>query len=290
MHPAMDDDDLESSWRELRSKSGTMPKVDLHPWDGPPMGVFQAWLEDIEQGRALLTLNGPSRDARAKSLNALTTDSVVVAGVKEGDDWVRCDIDTAVLRRLSAFTPQTWDWVHETLLAPTFMMEDALKSIVDQDSMLITSLYRALWEVRFLLQEGQDAQPLFRTILRWMGGASLSEEDHRLLSDAGIDRETHSTQERLDLTFFLMTMAHQNGVFDRAVLVFDGLETGIRLAQDRRKKLLHELPELIATAHRWSRLNSGVGLVLGLNANESVMAALRSYKPALAKQIEASLV
>lgn len=155
--PAMDDDlDLQSDWDTLRIReSGTMPKVTPPaPWKPPAEEVFRAWVEGIDQGRPLLTVNGPSPQDRAKAYKlAVQTEPLVhVAGVNEGDDWVRKDFENAVFRRLAKLHGQPWSWAFD-LLSTDLTMENQLREVVDQGVSLLTSAYKLLWEIKFRVQE-----------------------------------------------------------------------------------------------------------------------------------------
>jgi hypothetical protein len=183
-----------------------------------------------------------------------------------------------------------WELLWALVGIENFVIEEPLRSMVDQTHYLVHHLYRALWEFRFALKENTTFEPaayLFFAITRWMTMAELSADDLRVLEKIGVTRRVQSDTERFDLLFFLITLASQNGILNRMTFCFDGLESALR--SDKRS-LLREMDLFLGAAERWVKFTQApVGVLIGFGASEREMSQLRKLNPKLADRIEASL-
>jgi hypothetical protein len=140
-----------------------------------------------------------------------------------------------------------------------------------------------------LLQESSsDVGALVDALIHWMTWAELVGKDRELLGKLRLSRPLQSDEERLDILFFLLALARQNGVIGPAIVVFDDLGLALRQGHHARRQLLADTLKLILAAERWDRLGTAFGIVLGLDPG--VLATLKEYNPKLGAKVSSSLI
>jgi hypothetical protein len=204
--------------------------------------------------------------------------------------WLTEGAFTNFVRRVRTCDgPPPWSLLWKLLNATELTVAEPLYSLVDDGSCL-TLFFRAVWEARFLLAEKhQSVDNLFRALPKWMLGETLLPADREVLDKAHITREL-SPVEQIDTLFFMLALAHQNGIFERIVFVFDGLERAFRQPARLRQSFFSELHDLTSAAKKWSRLGSSTGLVLGFSGSGDFYKELEVEHSKLAKIIRSALV
>jgi hypothetical protein len=168
------------------------------------------------------------------------------------------------VRRLGQGQP--WGIFSYLTLAPEFTLAEPLYSLVDE-GFLVTELFHAIWEARFLMKERAPAGALLEALPKWVLGATLTAKDTEALEKAHVTREVKSTAEHLELLFFLLALAKQNGMFEHAVFIFDDVDRALHHNPNLRTSLLNDLHELTTTAKRWAKFGSSTGIVLGYSGS-----------------------
>lgn len=190
------------------------------------------------------------------------------------------------------FPPPVWAWEFLWALAasPNFLTEEPLRGLVDQAHYLFHEVYRVLWELRFRLKENgshENTIEFFTATVRWLTSSHLTQTDLAMLEAAGVTRRVTSDQERLDVLFFLITLAEHNALINRYVVCFDGLE---RALKPEKRPLLREMATFLVTLDRWIRLaQAPIGVLIGMDTSSRQMAQLRRLNPKLADEVEAGL-
>lgn len=287
---ANDTTPLEESWHDLKRRHvrpGTLPK-----WAPPPVKQVHTWVNRLsEGGSALLTVTGPNPTFRAEVFQVCyaVPGLRVLGGSRNHQDWVHKGVLHDITQRVRGLTGRPWGVVWELLEVRDFIVEEPLRGLIDQ-GFGFTGFFKALWEGRFLLQEGrkQESLALLAAVLRWLCALDLSDEHQAALTKVHITRELASLQERLDMLLFLLALIYQNGLADRTVLVLDGLDQAARTGPDKRKELFRQLTETTNTFERWSRLGSATGLVFGVSTEG--LEAISHYNERLCRKIEAAVV
>jgi hypothetical protein len=187
------------------------------------------------------------------------------------------------------FPPPTYSWEFLWALAavPTFIIDEPLHGMVDQSHYIFHDVYRALWELRFRISENrghfEPAIQFFNATIRWFTASHLAPTDQAMLEAAGVTRRVTTDQERLDILMFLITLSEHNGLLNRIVMCFDGLE---RVLRPEHRPLLRELDSFITTVDRWVRLaKTPIGVLVGMDTSPRQMTALRKLCPKLATDI-----
>jgi hypothetical protein len=190
------------------------------------------------------------------------------------------------------FTPVwAWEFVWALAAVPSFVVEEPLRSMVDQSHYLFHEVYRAVWEMRFRLRENRDqpeaAHQFFNAFVRWLTASQLSASDLAMLEAAGVTRRVTSDQERMDVLFFLLTLAEHNTLLNRYVLCFDGLERALR---PEKRSLLREMGSFLTTLDRWIRVaQTPVGVLIGMDTSPRQISALRRMNPKLGDAVVAGM-
>lgn len=192
------------------------------------------------------------------------------------------------------FPPPVWGWEFIWALGavPTFLIDEPLHGMVDQSHYIFHEVYRALWELRFRILENPGssapATQFFHATVKWLTASHLDTTDQVMLEAAGVTRRITSDQERLDVLIFLVTLAEHNGLLNRYILCFDGLERAIR---PEKRTLLREMQTFLTTLDRWIRIaQSPIGVLIGMDTSPRQMSSLRKLCPKLADEIQAGLV
>lgn len=195
-------------------------------------------------------------------------------------------------RLLSGFppVPGIWEIVWALISADDFLVEEPLRGMVDRSFYLVHDVYRALWEARFLIRENASREPatqLVGTLIRWLTAEPLLPQDQAALEALGIKRLVSSEQERFDVLCFLLTLAAQNGIVERVLFLFDGLED-ILLPEYR--SVLRQFQGLLHAIERWVSIGGcPLGILLGFRGSKTDHAALRRLHPKLAVEVARGL-
>jgi hypothetical protein len=179
--------------------------------------------------------------------------------------------------------PAVWELLWGLVAREDLLVDEPLRSMLDQDFFLIYDVYRALWEARFLAKENVNlgpAQDFVKTMTRWMTSL-LTPEDEKRLQAIGITR-TISADQRLDVLCFLLTLASQNALLSRVIFFIDGLER----ATENDKPVLRELFRFLAAIERWVAIGPcPVGVVIGHTAEHDDLHTLREIDDRLACKV-----
>lgn len=237
-------EDLEDSWKALRP-SHLRPK-----WTPPSKESVQEWVLSLgEGGSCVLSVEGPTSAHRELVYSYIKTLPVVTV---PSEDWREGFINQIVTR------PPVWRVLQDLIRVEEFVIYEPLKSIVDQGGHL-ARLFHAIWEIRFLFEEeGVPPDPFARYLTDWV---VAPKKPGPILQRIHLDRAL-PRNKRLDAFFFLLVLSRQNGCFNRAVFVIDGLEA----FADRSKAQFRELQQLVKTAKKWEKKGSSVGFCLGSKA------------------------
>lgn len=282
---AVDNED----WNVNALRSGTLPK-----WSPPTVRRIHTWVDALSDGGdPILTVVGPDPLLRNEVFKVCyqVPDLQVVGSARNTQDWLQKGVLDDITGRVRAITGRPWGLIWDLIDVEDFIVEEPLRGLIDQ-GFSFTGLFKALWETRFLVQEGRKPESLvlLGAVLRWLASQDLSPEQQAQLEKVHIDRELVSVQERLDMLLFLLALAYQNGLADRAIFVFDGLERVVRSSPIKRKELIHQLTEATTALTRWSRLGSATGVVFGLDESGGAIDALSQYSDRLGKLVAGSLV
>jgi hypothetical protein len=181
-----------------------------------------------------------------------------------------------------------WDLLWGLVAIEDWLVEEPLRSMIDQSFYLVHDVHKALWEVRFIAREQPtlDAADVFMgAVIRWLSGETLGEGDRKALAALGIDRLV-AENERLGVLLFLFTLAYQNGLLERMVFVFDNLESALHPSE---RSTLRQLHVLLETGRRWARLGSPVGFLIGFTGSRSDLSLLGKLNSKLAEDVSAGL-
>ncbi len=253
-----------------------------------------AWAQEFEEGErsVFLAAEGPARQsffhsfekeqARAINDTALHGDAWLIRGpitalqdaVEQA--WVA---PTADPPRWWPPPTVTWSLLWSLATIPELLIFDPLRGFADQHSTLLFDLFRAVWHLRFSLTEEGDlfsSAQLIETAGAWFCGRTLEPVDTQRLGDWGITRKIETVKDKMDALCFLLSLATQNGLFDRFYMTFDGVEQASTEFQQ-------ELSTLLLAGNRWSRLpQMPLGLLVGWDGNR---VGLRKSSPRLAQLI-----
>jgi hypothetical protein len=256
------------------------------PTVGPSVDKAIPWLYTVGQTEAsTLVVPGSTPEARTGFYNALEARALpgVTIDRKQPREWLQvAPIDdwTARVGRLgipdecldmlpkAISFPLYSEWTLLWALASLddFIIEEPLRSMVDQKHYLLHEAARMLLEFRFLLREGPSYEVLLetlRTFVRWLTMCPLDEADIQFLTRVGVNRRVTSLSERIDLLIFFLTLASQNAIIHKTVFVFDALEAACS-NKDRPK--LRELHMMMRRVSRWSKsMETPIGFILGFD-------------------------
>lgn len=149
----------------------------------------------------------------------------------------------------------------DILTAESLIVDEPLRSMVDQRFYLVSDLFRVILEARFQVREGAQPEFFLQAITQWILGSKLAPKQETLFEIAGVSRRVQAT-EQLDLVFFLIALASQTGIVNRVTLALDRVEQVAGL-KDKRI-FLKELDEVAFAAIRWEKLGSTFGLIIGV--------------------------
>lgn len=277
---------LQNDWEE----DDTLPDSErrpssIHPVWEPDLARVDSWVSSVgsETATPILLVEGPS------SAHRWALYKIATAAPVEG--WADQGLVNALTERLSktratgSITPHQWDLLWNLLTVSDLEVQGSLRMLVDQ-GLSISEAFKGIWEARFRLDEGQDLQSFVNLISRWMTAAELSSEERSLLGGLGIENEPDSPFARLDMLFFLATLARQNQLLGPTVFSIDGIEAALMKNPARKKELLKELFDFCIAAERWGRLGSPLGFVLGYNGTYDAMSSFAQAHTKLADKLK----
>lgn len=268
-------------------RPGTLPK-----WTPSSVRRVHAWVTKLSEGGSpFLTVAAPSQLRTQTYELCYTVPGLEVLGSPDsGQDWLTKGVVNDLTQEVRGLTGRPWGLVWDLLAVNDFLVEEPLRSLIDQ-GFGFTSLFKALWEARFLLKEARkpEALSLLGAVLRWICALDLTPQQQTELEKVHVERELESVQERMDMLLFLLALGYQNGLNDRTVLVLDGLEQLVRVGSERRKERFRELGEITMAFERWSKLGSATGILLGVDSVESVT-TLAPYNDRFGDKLASSLV
>lgn len=307
------DEEIQFIWADLRAKPLRRRRQTPNPpWvyksSVEPVLRWTLSFNDQEPRPTMMVIPGASefdrtafyRQYLSSDWAKLRPDCVEDVDTDASRDWYLESVVENVTRRLAkihvpwepakghSLFHAEWELILALLIVEPFTVEGALKDMVDQPHYLVHQLYKALWELRFTAKEStEQVRDLYPSLVRWMTAADLTDIDHKHLERLGIQRRVQTDAERYDLLFCLLTLATQNGILNRYVIGFDGLE---RVLQPEMRSTLRELDAFIGAADRWVRFaNSPIGVVVGFRAFPRDITQLRHLNAKLAARIEAGL-
>lgn len=289
----MDSVELESYWADISPPDSerrvTHRPGSLRPqWDPSQSSGLEMWVKNLgrEDQRPIILVEGPTPAHRQTLYRLARIPSKAI-----DQKWVEQGLVDNLSERLSAtrcigsIAPHSWDLIWNFLTLEELVVEEPLRSLIDQ-GLLFTQAFKAIWEARFMLKEGQDIRQLVEAFTGWVTSTSLSEESKRLLDKMGIERELSTPFERLDMLFFLATWAAQNQLISNQLFVIDGLDRALTQGTARRKQLLKELDHFCTSAERWSKLGSPLGFVLGYSNEHKALAGIERSNARLGAKLQ----
>jgi len=185
-----------------------------------------------------------------------------------------------------------WELLWGLVGVEEFVVEEPLSSLVDQEGSLLHDFYRLVWEARFLAKESVNltaAQTFMESLLLWVTGGKLSEEQDRVLAALNVKSRVEAPSQQADLLCMVVTLAAQNSLTNRMVIAFDDLE--LALDHPKRQYLLRGLSQFIEAVDRWTLRAGGcpIGVLVGFADTQTNRARLKEHHPKLAARVEDGL-
>jgi hypothetical protein len=302
--------DLSTAWDAVRGRKHRAKRSGSGIREAAVAPLLRWALSFAEPDRpTFLTISGATEEREAllraylhPKYNAVRPDTVEDVVGDQTRGWVeRGAVDSfiervAVMRvpvevrqsyDLDAIRATEWELLWGLIVVDTLIVEEPLRDLVDRSSDIVSDVHRALWEARFLFREHPSVEPaatFLGTMARWLAGAELKSADIERLTAAGIRKRIERDTDKLDATCFILTLAAQNGIVNRVLLTFDGIENALR--SDGRPAL-RQLLCVVRAVDRWVRMGGcPIGLFLGLTGTETNVARLRKMHLALARRVE----
>jgi hypothetical protein len=280
--------DLEAFWAELRpglkspSEKPESSEREVAPW-------VCSWASTVGQGASPILVLGESDRKQLEVYESIEDPAYASMNASK---WVTTGLVANLTQRISklkmkgSLIPHDWDliWSLLTLSDVNIERNDALRALLDQGSMF-TEAFRAIWEAKFLFNEGQIVAHVVDLLSKWVSNEALTSEDRELLGQLKVTHEVTTPSGRLDVLFMLMTLANQNDLLDRLVLPLEGLDKILGLGLVTRKVALEELYEFFLAADRWARLGSPVGFIFTYTRPDTLEQLGRSHRK-LGKQLK----
>lgn len=255
--------------------SGKRRVVEAHTPPATPFTAIDEWAEAFDEGdrRAFLTILGRPLDraeiyARLKipgeEPHAWHTRGVL-GQLQESVSraWVDPDAKNFMPSWWPGMVP-SWGLLWGLAAVPDFQIEEPLREMVDRSVSVFHTLFLALWEIRFLLEESGDFETVGRLIDSlgaWVRGQSLDAQKVKDLTQLGVNRRLSNEAEQLDVLCFVLALAAQNGLIGRLYVPLDGVE---RAERGRLK----ELATVLDVCCRWTKIpGMPLGLLVGWNGN-----------------------
>jgi hypothetical protein len=251
----------EDFWESLRLRPKVSPQV------SPAQRLLQ-WASEFEPSPVVVLKGPPSK--RAEAYAWLRQRQVPLMG---RDGWLGVGVFEDFAFHVSRIGGD-WNLLWSLCDVEDFVVDEPLRSMIDRGTQY-TELFQAIWEIRFLLDEGLDVRPHVEAFTHWL----TEGEDSELLRGVGICSRLLSVHQRIDLLLFLLALAQQNSLIDAPIFVFDGLERAT--AQEAPvKDLLQGLVEIVEAVESWASLGSPAGILVGVSPG-GVLKSLRKYNPKL---------
>lgn len=252
-------------------------------WSEPPPALdasLAEWASELGTGDVpIVVLRGPTSQ-RAEAYGWFRQEGA--ASVVGRDGWLGVGAVADFTFHLSRLGGD-WHLIWGLLDVQDLVIDEPLRELVDRGSRY-TDLFKAIWEIRFLLDEGHDVRPHIDTLARWMSEGTLPEGPRRLPL-----RGSPTLAERADLLLFLLALSQQNNHGTPIVFIFDGLERAIQQAPEARKSLLTGLLTLIEAIERWADFGCPAGALIGMPDEKRVMSRLQRHNVRLYRKVRSYL-
>jgi hypothetical protein len=211
---------LDSDWKSLRAKPLQ------RRWNPQPLQPYLDWFMELgEPGQLrVMPVLGPSKAHRGQVYRALAKDVMDVGDILYEVKPAHPFLDSLVVSTDAAFGAYGLAW--ELVTTRSLSIAHPLWDLVDQD-LLASDTFRLLWEMRFLLREqpgGEAARDWLGTFKRWMLADGLTMGDVARLEQTSVLSRPSMFEERMAIFNLLLGLAFQNGVYDRAVILLDGVD------------------------------------------------------------------
>lgn len=278
----------------------------------PTIVAITSWTVSDDDDRPLaLVVPGASRFDRQQVLRPYVEgewrrfQSGIVIDTSKPTGWLEGQVATDFLARIQRmpmpelpkevmarwYKPEPfWGLLWALTAVEEFVVNEAFRQILDKPFYLVHDVHKALWEARFLSREHDRLGPVeaFMThFTRWISGEPLGDAGQRALADLGIRRLVTSASERLDVLNFLLSLACQNGLLERAIFLFDDLEQAL---QPNKRAVLRQFRDLLQCGHRWAQLGgSPLGILIGFTGSRSDFQLLEQLHAPLAADVREGL-
>ena len=254
------------------------PRTDPPPARPSPAQGLLHWASQLDE-TPILILEGPASE-RAEAYAWLRQNHTVVLG---RDGWLGVGALGDFAFHVSRLGGD-WSLLWGLCDVDDFVVDEPLREMIDQGSQY-TELFRAIWEVRFLLDEGHDVRAYIEALARWTTEGEESDQLQRLRI-----RSRPNPRQRIDLLLFLLALAQQSNLLDAPpVFVFDGLDRALEQAAEPRRFLLRGLLEMIDAIEGWASLGSPAGVLVGLAQPKKTLRQLRRRNAKLHRKIQRHL-
>ncbi len=193
---------------------------------------------------------------------------------------------------LAPWCPHTgvWELLWNLVAVEEFVVEDPLRQMIDKPFYLAHDIHRALWEARFVAREHDTLQPVkafLRHFCQWINGEPLGDDSRAVLAGIGIHRRITSNLEKLDVIGFLLALAGQMRLLERAIFLIDDLE---RALVPNKRFLLGQLRDMLSSGRRWTQFGvNPLGILLGFTGSQTDMKLLGKHQATLATEVGAGL-
>ncbi len=230
---------------------------------------------------------------------------VIDAAPPKTTEWLEGNVSTNFMERLrrlpmppltkdimAPWYPREGDWelLWNLIAVEEFIVDEPLRQMIDKPYYLVHDVHRVIWEARFLAREHSSlhaTEVLVTHFIRWITGEPLGDDGRKALAEIGINRLVSSPAERLDVTCFLLSLAYQNGLLERAVFFFDDLEHAL---QPSKRSALRQLRDLLDCGRRWARIGgSPLGILVGFTGTRTDLQLLAKYNAGLTHDVNAGL-
>ncbi len=244
--------------------------------------------------RDWLCLTGPTVQERAALYRDLS-DGPWTVNQQLTREWLRTTPVEALMgfaQRMSS-RDEPWEWLSRLAALDEVVVEEPLRSMAARGTSLTFDAARLFFEWRFRVREGaskEDAVAIRNTLTDWMQGLALTDAQQEVVSASqnprvGSYRQPQNDTECVNTLLFFLTLAEQNGVIQKTVMVFDDLESACRNGDRHRLRLLNGV---LACQERWaSAMEIPLAVLVGMDAHKTSL--LRRMNPRLAEQISARL-
>lgn len=240
-----------------------LPRPKTLPRMACPKAKLDEWLHGLgEASRPYVTLPAVPWNFQARQCKAWLNDGIGKALVRESP----------------------WQVLKGLLVRSEFVVDEPLRSLVDEEQdNLISQAFKAILEARFVVSEAKERSEIDQAeaLSRWMRGEAMEPWHHNLFESAGVQHQP-TEREKLDLTFFVLTLGFQNDLLGPQVFSVGGLEKAATESPERRKTLFKDLRETLTSLDHWAGLGCPTGLVLGLDG------PLKAFSPKLRQMLSKS--